>query len=39
MKNLTSLVPKYSFPDTLEEQELALAAHPLMQRLIESRAT
>jgi beta-fructofuranosidase len=39
MKNLTSLVPKYSFPDTLEEQEVALAANPLMQRLIESRAS
>ena len=39
MKNLTSLVPKYTFPDTLEAQETALAANPLMRRLIESRAS
>ena len=37
MKNLKSLVPKYTFPDTLEEQEVALAANPLMRRLMESR--
>ena len=39
MTGRTSLVPHYTFPDTLEEQEAALAANPLMQRLIESRAT
>ncbi len=39
MPDHTSLVPKYTFPETLEEQEAALAANPLMQRLIESRAS
>jgi len=39
MADRTSLVPNYTFPDTLEEQEAALATNPLMQRLIESRAT
>jgi beta-fructofuranosidase len=39
MKDLTSLVPKYTFPDTLEAQEVALAANPLMRRLIESRTS
>ena len=33
----TSLVPQFTFPNTLEEQEAALAANPLMLRLIESR--
>ncbi len=37
MADYTSRVPKYTFPDTLQEQEVALAANPLMQRLIESR--
>ncbi len=31
--------PTTHFPGTLEEQEAALATNPLMQRLIESRAT
>ena len=39
MTDYTSLVPRYEFPDTLEEQEAALATNPLMQRLIESRAS
>jgi len=39
MADRTSLVPKYTFPGTLEEQEAALATNPLMQRLIESRAS
>lgn len=39
MEDFTSLVPKYTFPDALEEQEAALAANPLMQRLIEARAS
>ncbi|MDE0140500.1 MAG: glycoside hydrolase family 32 protein [Caldilineaceae bacterium] len=29
----TSLVPHYSFPETLAEQEVALEANPLLQRL------
>ena len=33
----TSRVPKYTFADTLDEQEAELKANPLMQRLIESR--
>ncbi|MCH8296228.1 glycosyl hydrolase family 32 domain protein, partial [Candidatus Poribacteria bacterium] len=33
----TSLVPKYTFADTLEEQEAQLETNPLMQRLIASR--
>jgi len=33
----TSRVPKYTFADTLEEQEAELKTNPLMQRLIESR--
>jgi len=33
----TSLVPKYTFAETLEEQEEQLKTNPLMQRLIESR--
>ena len=33
----TSRVPKYTFADTLEEQEAQLRASPLMRRLIESR--
>ena len=39
MTDYTSLVPKYTFPDTLAEQEAALATNPLMRRLIESRAS
>ena len=39
MPDYTSLVPKYTFPEALEEQEAALATNPLMQRLIESRKT
>ncbi len=39
MPDYTSKVPFYTFPDTLEEQEAALAKNPLMQRLIESRKT
>ena len=35
----TSKVPFYTFPETLAEQEIALAENPLMQRLIESRKT
>ena len=37
MTGTTSLVPKYTFPDTLSEQEAALAANPLLQRLHEAR--
>ena len=37
MPDYTSRVPKYTFPDTLEDQEAALATNPLMQRLIEYR--
>jgi len=33
----TSRVPKFTFANTLEEQEAELATNPLMQRLIESR--
>ncbi len=33
----TSLVPKYTFADTLEEQEVQLGANPLLQRMIASR--
>ena len=33
----TSRVPKYTFADTLEEQEAQLKTNPLMQRLIASR--
>ena len=33
----TSRVPKYTFADTLEEQEAQLRANPLVRRLIESR--
>ena len=36
MTDTTSLVPKYTFPDTLDEQEAALAANPLLQRLNEA---
>ena len=38
MPDYTSLVPQYTFPDTLDEQELALTTNPLMQRLIASRS-
>ena len=30
-------VPRYTFPDTLEAQEAALKANPLMKRFAESR--
>ena len=33
----TSRVPKYTFAETLEEQEAQLKTNPLMQRLIEYR--
>ena len=33
----TSLVPHYTYPDTLEEQREALATNPLLQRMNESR--
>jgi beta-fructofuranosidase len=33
----SSLVPKFTFPNTLEEQEEALKTNPLMLRLTESR--
>ena len=33
----TSLVPKYSFPATLAEQEAALETNPLLQRLLANR--
>ncbi len=39
MTDRTSRVPAYTFPTTLEEQEAALAANPLMRRLIEYRAS
>lgn len=39
MPDYTSLVPKYTFPHTLEEQEAALVTNPLMQRLNASRKT
>lgn len=35
----TSKVPFYTFPDTLEKQEAALATNPLMQRLLAYRKT
>ncbi len=37
MTDRRSLVPAYTFPTTLEEQEAALATNPLMRRLIEYR--
>ena len=37
MTDTTSLVPKYNFPGTLDEQEAALAANPLLRRLNEAR--
>ncbi len=37
MPDRQSKVPQYSFPETLEAQEEALASNPLMLRLIESR--
>ena len=39
MTDLTSKVPRFTFPDTLAEQEAALASNPLMQRLLASRRT
>jgi len=39
MPDYTSLVPKYTFPGTLVEQEEALASNPLMQRLLAARTT
>jgi len=35
--NRTSLVPRYTFADTLAEQEAQLRVNPLMQRLIAAR--
>ncbi len=35
--NRTSLVPHYTFADTLAEQEAQLSTNPLMRRLIEAR--
>jgi len=37
MTDYTSKVPFYSFPETLEAQEQALADNPLMQRLLAAR--
>jgi beta-fructofuranosidase len=34
----TSLVPHYTFADTLAEQETQLTQNPLMERMVESRA-
>ena len=39
MSDRRSLVPQYTFPTTLQEQEAALAVNPLMLRLLESRKT
>ncbi len=36
-RDYTSRVPKYTFADTLQEQEAQLKTNPLMQRLIASR--
>ena len=33
----TSLVPHYTFADTLEQQEVQLAENPLLQRMNEAR--
>ena len=33
----TSLVPHYTYPNTLEEQREALATNPLLQRMNEAR--
>ena len=33
----TSLVPQYTFPDTLEAQQEALSDHPMMERLAAAR--
>ncbi|MBT3343576.1 MAG: glycoside hydrolase family 32 protein [Gemmatimonadetes bacterium] len=38
MNDYTSKVPFYTFPETLEAQEQALADNPLMQRLTAARA-
>ena len=38
-EDYTSRVPHYTFPDTLEEQEVALETNPLMQRLNAYRKT
>ena len=38
MKDFTSRVPQYTFPNTLEEQEAALATNPLLQRMLAARA-
>ena len=35
----TSLVPHYTFADTLAEQEAQLAQNPLLQRMVVSRAS
>ena len=37
MTDRRSLVPRYVFPETLAEQQEALAANPLMQRLHRAR--
>ena len=37
MADYGSLVPKYTFPDALEEQEATLATNPLVRRFVESR--
>jgi beta-fructofuranosidase len=37
--NYESKVPKYLFPDTLDEQEKSLARNPMMDRFRESRAS
>ena len=38
MPDYRSKVPLHSFPDTLTEQEAALAGHPMMERLAATRA-
>ena len=38
MPDYRSKVPYYTFPDTLSEQEAALAGHPMMERLATARA-
>ena len=38
MTDYRSRVPFHTFPDTLAEQEAALASHPMMERLARSRA-
>ena len=38
MPNYTSKVPFYTYPDTLPEQEAALASNPLLQRMVACRS-